>query len=242
MQNLYIWGCQTKDFDAFNYVTGYDEASGYTKTKVEGKYYFYEYQQKDGTPVASAIQIFRNYMNAFKNSGGEVIYSSEDNLTNFTCMFKQGDKEIWVGTDKCYDGVIDLYIIERETMKQEVSVEEMLLALNKNGYFSLYINFESGKYDIKPEFESTLNKVTILLINNPDLKISVEGHTDNVGTPESNQKLSENRAKAVYDYLVAKGIDKNRLSYTGWGQEKSIADNRSEDGRYKNRRVELVKK
>ena len=74
------------------------------------------------------------------------------------------------------------------------------------------------------------------------MKISVEGHTDNVGTPESNQKLSENRAKAVYDYLVAKGIDKNRLSYTGWGQEKSIADNRSEDGRYKNRRVELVKK
>jgi OOP family OmpA-OmpF porin len=74
------------------------------------------------------------------------------------------------------------------------------------------------------------------------LKISIEGHTDNVGDAASNKKLSNDRAKAVMDALVARGVDKTRMSFVGWGQEKPVADNRSEDGRAQNRRVEIVKK
>ena len=117
----------------------------------------------------------------------------------------------------------------------------MLEALNKTGSIALYINFETGKSVINPESQSTIDQVAQLLIENTALKISIEGHTDNVGTPQTNQTLSENRAKAVMNAVAAKGIDKSRLVFKGWGQSKPISDNNTEDGKAKNRRVEIVK-
>jgi len=87
-----------------------------------------------------------------------------------------------------------------------------------------------------------VDQIYDLMNNNSSLKVSVEGHTDNVGDAESNKKLSNDRAKAIVDALIAKGIEKTRLSSIGWGQEKPLADNRTEEGRAKNRRVEIVKK
>ena len=81
-----------------------------------------------------------------------------------------------------------------------------------------------------------------MLKTNPDLKLSVEGHTDNVGTPASNKTLSEQRAKSVVAAIVDQGINADRLSPSGYGQDKPIGDNNTEEGRAKNRRVELVKK
>ncbi len=78
--------------------------------------------------------------------------------------------------------------------------------------------------------------------DNPDLKIGVEGHTDNVGDPKKNKILSEDRAKAVVSAIVKQVIDASRLSASGFGHEKPIADNATDEGRAKNRRVELVKK
>jgi OmpA-OmpF porin, OOP family len=103
----------------------------------------------------------------------------------------------------------------------------MVDELNQTGFVALYINFETGKADIKP---------------NDSLQVSIEGHTDNVGTAAFNKTLSENRAKSVMSAIVAKGVDKARLTARGWGQEKPMADNKTEDGRAKNRRVEIVKK
>lgn len=77
---------------------------------------------------------------------------------------------------------------------------------------------------------------------NPDLKIGVEGHTDNVGTPASNKTLSEARAKSVVSAIVSRGITADRLSPSGYGQDKPIGDNNTEEGRAKNRRVEQIKK
>ena len=76
----------------------------------------------------------------------------------------------------------------------------------------------------------------------PDLKLEVGGHTDNVGTAESNLSLSDARAKSVMKYLSDKGIVASRLTAKGYGQMSPVADNRGEDGRAKNRRVELTKK
>jgi outer membrane protein OmpA-like peptidoglycan-associated protein len=84
--------------------------------------------------------------------------------------------------------------------------------------------------------------IATLLKSNPTLKLGVEGHTDNVGDAASNKKLSEARAKSVTAAIVASGVDAARLSAAGFGQEKPVADNRTEEGRAKNRRVELVKK
>ena len=80
-----------------------------------------------------------------------------------------------------------------------------------------------------------------MLKANPSLKVSIEGHTDNVGSGPANQTLSENRAKAVMNAISSKGINKTLLSSKGWGQTKPVADNKTDEGKAKNRRVEIVK-
>ena len=117
----------------------------------------------------------------------------------------------------------------------------MLEAINKNGSVSLQINFETGKSAIKPESQAIVDQVAAMLSSDLSLKVSIEGHTDNAGTAAANKILSENRAKSVVAALVAKGIARTRLSSKGWGQEKPVADNSTEDGKAKNRRVEIVK-
>ena len=129
-----------------------------------------------------------------------------------------------------------------QPMTQEVTADAMYAALNKDGFVALYINFDTGKSDIKPESRGIVDQIAALLQAHPELKVSIEGHTDNVGTPQSNKTLSLQRAKSVMNAVGQKGIAATRLTAVGWGQEKPIADNRSEEGRAKNRRVEIVKK
>ncbi len=101
------------------------------------------------------------------------------------------------------------------------------------------IFFETDQYELKDESKVELNKLLSLLKNNPKMKIEVGGHTDNVGGDKHNQLLSQNRAKAVYDYLIKNGIDKLRLSYKGYASTKPVATNDTEAGRSKNRRTEF---
>lgn len=99
--------------------------------------------------------------------------------------------------------------------------------------------FESGRWEIQSGSEYELGKVVELLNQNPQLRIELGGHTDNVGRPEANQKLSSQRAKAVYDYLVAKGIEADRMTYKGYGETQPVATNDTEEGRGENRRTEI---
>jgi outer membrane protein OmpA-like peptidoglycan-associated protein len=101
------------------------------------------------------------------------------------------------------------------------------------------IFFETNKYDLKPESDVELDKLVSFMKNNPSIKIEISGHTDNQGAPQSNIILSENRAKAVYDYLTVHSIDANRLTYKGYGQTKPIATNDTPEGRQLNRRTEM---
>jgi outer membrane protein OmpA-like peptidoglycan-associated protein len=104
------------------------------------------------------------------------------------------------------------------------------------------INFDTGKATIKPDSEKALKEVGRLLTDNPGLKLLIEGHTDNVGDKQDNQKLSEDRAAAVKDYLIKNyQVAADRLSTKGFGDRKPVADNNTEKGKAKNRRVELVK-
>ena len=102
------------------------------------------------------------------------------------------------------------------------------------------INFDFNKADIKPQFIPELDKVVRVLQNNPGVTIQVEGHTDSIGSEAYNQNLSERRAASVKEYFVSKGINSARVTTKGYGKARPMATNDTEDGRYKNRRIELT--
>jgi outer membrane protein OmpA-like peptidoglycan-associated protein len=102
------------------------------------------------------------------------------------------------------------------------------------------IFFDTKKTDLKPGSITELNSVIQLMNDNPRLKILISGHTDNVGKPQDNLLLSNNRALAVINYLLAsRQISKDRLQFKGLGATKPIADNSTEEGRARNRRTEM---
>lgn len=99
--------------------------------------------------------------------------------------------------------------------------------------------FDTKKTDLKPESISELDNVVRLMNENPNMKVQINGYTDNIGTPSDNLKLSNGRALSVINYLIAKGVKKERLSYKGFGETKPVATNETEAGRAMNRRTEL---
>ena len=84
-----------------------------------------------------------------------------------------------------------------------------------------------------------LQRLANLLIENPSIRLEISGHTDNIGSYKANKKLSESRAKKVVDYIISKGVNKNRLEYKGYSFNQPIANNNTSEGRAKNRRVEF---
>ena len=103
------------------------------------------------------------------------------------------------------------------------------------------VQFDNDKATLRPEAFAILDKVAIGLKDWGDVNIEVAGHTDSKSDDEYNLKLSQRRAEAVRDYLISKGISADRLTAKGYGESKPIADNETEEGRFKNRRVELVR-
>jgi outer membrane protein OmpA-like peptidoglycan-associated protein len=103
------------------------------------------------------------------------------------------------------------------------------------------IRFKKGKADVDPACDKTMAYIAKILKESPGFHVQVDGHTDNVGKPESNMKLSQDRAEAVVKYLAEKkGVDAKRLSAKGWGDTQPIADNKTDKGRAKNRRVDFT--
>lgn len=245
MPNYTIYDGEEIEFDSYNFFNGKN------CTTVEGRKFKRIYTVKEGGLKSSVIQIMRNYSNAVKSMGGTVIYEgtpqeaecADNNGLNMVVgkAVKDGD-EMWVevvtlGGDDYY-----LTIILKELMKQDVTASNMFEALNRDGHIALYINFDTGKSTIRDESKPIIDQIVQMLKTNTGLILSVEGHTDNVGSPASNKTLSEERAKSVVSAIVSQGIGNDRLSPVGYGQDKPIADNKTEEGKAKNRRVELVKK
>jgi outer membrane protein OmpA-like peptidoglycan-associated protein len=243
MPNFYISEMNNKDFDA------YQLFDGKKLVAVEGKIYQTTYYQKtDVTPV-SELQIRRNFITAIKNMGGSIVVEGKSALFEDTRAQSilvigkvvKGAKEIWVEVWP-WENSYTLTVVEKEQMRQEISATDMLDALNKDGFVALDIHFDTGKSTIRDESRPMIDQIVTLLTDNGDLKLSIEGHTDNAGDAKSNKTLSEQRAKSVMDALTKAGVDGKRLSAIGYGQDRPVADNRNEEGRAKNRRVELVKK
>ncbi|MBO5017868.1 MAG: OmpA family protein [Alistipes sp.] len=138
-----------------------------------------------------------------------------------------------------YDHHTRCYIKNIRIAKGAVPLYDRMMT---DGKFITYgITFDVGKATIKPESMGEINRIVQLMNENPDLKFSVEGHTDSTGNAASNQTLSEQRSQAIVAKLVELGIAKDRLTAVGKGQNSPIADNSTDEGRAKNRRVEFVK-
>ena len=119
----------------------------------------------------------------------------------------------------------------KDVPMQKIEIDKTVVLKN--------VFFETAKFNLKQKSKIELDKLVDFLIKNATVKIELGGHTDNVGSVNSNQILSKNRAKTVYDYLVEKGIAIERLSTKGYGDTKPIADNSTEQGRAENRRTEF---
>jgi OmpA-OmpF porin, OOP family len=99
--------------------------------------------------------------------------------------------------------------------------------------------FDFDKSNIKPEAASILDRLVTFMNENKNARANLAGHTDSVGTEAYNQRLSERRVNSVRDYVVKKGVDSARMSGQGFGESKPIAENKTKEGRAKNRRVEI---
>ncbi len=233
MQNFIITSYEEKEFDSHEF----KDKQG-NEVTVEGRKYSIQYEIKEGAKIPTPLQITRNYVNAIKNVGGFAFEYTEG--TAFLNLAKEG-RETWVEVFASGESYI-LTIVEKAALRQEVTANDMLKALNEQGRIALYIHFDTGKATIKAESQPIINQIVELLKSNPDLKVGVEGHTDSVGDDKANKTLSDQRAASVVAAIVTQGVDAKRLSAAGFGEEKPLADNTTEQGRAKNRRVELVKK
>lgn len=132
------------------------------------------------------------------------------------------------------------FTLSQKTPDSTYKIDIPLQPLEANATIVLRnIFFDVNKYELKPESQVELDNVVKLMKDNPTLKIQINGHTDNVGKAADNMTLSNNRAKAVVEYITSKGIEAARLSYQGFGATQPVADNATEEGKAQNRRTEL---
>ncbi len=228
-----IHSCDKKEFDQRDIIVANKGGEDQTR-HVEGPVEYWDYGTREGV---SDIQVFRNMETALKTGGFQIVYENSPGYISA----RKGNTWIIIENSGSY---YYQTVITEQAMKQEVTADASSLKdeLDKTGHVAVYgILFDTGKATLQPASDEPLNQVLQMLQADDSLKLMIEGHTDNVGSGPANQALSEKRAQAVRDWLVAKGIAADRLSAKGYGSSKPLSDNGSEDGRAKNRRVELVK-
>ena len=187
------------------------------------------------------MEIAENFKAAALEKGGTILYEVGGTLT-FTLPMKNGGT-IWAYVS-AGEGSYNIHIIEEIGFKKQLSfgADEMKRALDEEGHIAIYgINFDINKDNLKLGAEKVLLEMVKLMKNNPELKIEIQGHTDNTGSAKHNLNLSKRRAETVKMFLLTYGIDSSRMIPRGYGMEKPVDTNDTEEGRAMNRRVELVK-
>lgn len=224
------------------------------------------YLQYEVPKTVSAFQVFRNYQSSLKRSGFNELFACDrpcttENLGVFNDVMKARGLYLNYSTDNQYlaaqrnntyvslwvnTGGVFLFVVEKEALNDKlmaVSGESPIAkALSADGKVDLYgFLFDTGKAVLKDGSKATLQELGRVLQDNPTLSIEVVGHTDDVGGPDANLKLSQARAAAVADALAKSyAIAPTRISTRGLGQSAPLAPNTTEAGRAQNRRVEIV--
>ncbi len=238
MPNFFISDYKKSEFDSHRFI-GQDKKP----VSIEGRKYNFLYRLNKGAEEPGELKIRRNIQDALKKIGGNIVF--DDNFNKLSTIVLQKDsKETWVEV-RSYNNMYKLMIVEKGIMKQDVvaNAEAMGNDINTTGHVSIYgIYFDTGKSEIKPESDDAISEIAKLIKNDGALKLYVVGHTDNVGSFDSNMKLSKDRAEAVVKALSGKhGIEATRLKPYGVASLAPVTSNATDDGKAKNRRVELVK-
>jgi OmpA-OmpF porin, OOP family len=219
----------------------------------------------------SLLEFQRNYENAIVSLGGRKISTVQftpelldgaggrDALEKFwrgappvpeaehyTYLIRAPGKEYWihVSAGAIIPPMGFVTVLEKQAMKSSLAFLDaaaMKKELDARGRVALYINFDTDKATLRPDAQPIIDEIQKLLAQDAVLKLSIEGHTDSTGGADHNRQLSGARARSVFGALVGLGVDPSRLSSQGFGPDKPIADNSTDEGRAKNRRVELVK-
>jgi outer membrane protein OmpA-like peptidoglycan-associated protein len=183
-------------------------------------------------PFPSPVLFETVYSKALKQAGWKVIRESHSADAAVTAHYAAGERDLWA---YLHGGGGDYFI-------QVADEGDLAAQLDRDCHVAVYgIQFDFDKSTIRADSEPVLQRVLGILNARPDLKLEIQGHTDNVGSGEYNQRLSEARATSVVAWLVGKGITQGHLTAQGYGMSQPIADNGNDEGRARNRRVELKK-
>lgn len=260
---LYINKAKPIDFDFIVFVTPDDifEVEGKTfrahvhndkksEKEISGRYLIKSYE--DAIIKAGGVKVFEGKLDkkqlekykelcTYAGSNGSI---DVWNNPIATYVIRRNDGNIYIAMDKGKTNTTSIQIVQEKPFEQtiqKITADEIAKDLTEKGKSILYINFDVDKSTITPDGDEVVNQITEALEKETSLKILIEGHTDNSGNASHNKKLSEDRANAVMNALTTKGIDKSRLSAKGFGAERPLVPNDSEENKTKNRRVELVK-
>jgi len=241
MPKCVIASCDKKDFDAADIRLGRNGDDGYKKQNVEGATEILTYRCDESI---SFLNIKRNAEAALKRAGFTILYCGPGDDERPVVSARKGNVWIGVMTQQNAQPEYVQTVVQAKQMEEtmEASAEAFEAEIAKSGSCSIYgILFDSGKATIQPASAQCLGEVAKLLNTNAAWRMQIEGHTDNVGAKAVNATLSQQRAESVRTWLTGHGIAAARLTAKGFGDAKPIADNTTEEGRAKNRRVTLTK-
>ena len=233
--------CDARDFDELTLTVKSWDENDYQQT-LEGKT---EYREYTCPAKNSVLQIARNAEAALKKGGFTIVYSGKAVNDWPAVTARKGGQWVTVetkdnGGEPWYEFKAVLAGEAGDMMTADASA--MAEAIEKTGSVAVYgINFDTGKATLTAGSEQVLQEVLSLMKGQPAWRFEVQGHTDNVGAGTANQALSEQRAAAVVGWLVKNGVDTARLTAKGYGDTQPVAENTNDEGRAKNRRVELKK-
>lgn len=238
MPGYWIHNADLREFNSYKFMIG----PGKT-TEIEGKYAVINYYpQATMTQKPSELQIHRNYENAIVQQGGKLL--AKDKARETLTLTRDG-KEFWIEVSAEFTGKYRLTIVEKGAMVQDIVANANVFSndLKSMGHSAVYgIYFDIGKSDLKPESNQALGEIAKLLKNDMGLNVYIVGHTDNTGSVDANMTLSAQRAHSVVQALItAHSISADRLKAFGNGPYSPVATNDTDEGKAKNRRVEIVK-
>ncbi|MGD0582562.1 MAG: OmpA family protein [Bacteroidales bacterium] len=241
MPGYHIYRCEDLQFDRYEFYI----SSGKTQA-VEGHHLMVMYDLNENAQTPSPLQTVRNYTNAIKKIGGQLVYEYDDGGVQYVILKVVKDsKEVWAAVASSPNGQVSINVVEKQAMNQDVVADAKSLAnsIKESGKAAVYgIYFDTGLSVLKPESKPTLQEIARLLNADPGLNLYVVGHTDSKGTFDANIKLSMDRAAAVVNALVTQfSVNASRLKAFGDGPTAPVSTNDTEEGRALNRRVELVK-